>query len=153
MEHKRISLKIDSELANVALIGAAVNRLCEFSSLPRDQVNRLELAVVEAVNNSIEHAYGYVSGNTIEVEFSLSEDDISVTIHDTGNSMPPSAVSTITGGPKSIPSVEGIIQSELPECGWGLLLIKSLTDDVSYATVNGRNSLKMTYRVEREAVA
>lgn len=152
MKTKRITLTIGSELANVSLVGAAVSRLSEFSTLNRDQVNRLELAVVEAVNNSIEHAYGYAPGHTVEVELTMNDDNIIVTIHDTGNSMPVSAVNTIVGGDEPVmPSVEAS-DPDLPEGGWGLLLIKSLTDDVSYSTVEGRNSLRITYRCEREAV-
>lgn len=151
MNHKRITLTIGSELANVALVGAAISRLSEFSSLNRDQVNRLELAVVEAVNNAIEHAYGYAPGYSVEVELRMGDEDITVTIHDTGHSMPSTAVNSIVGDVDvAMPAVDGF-GSELPEGGWGLLLIKSLTDDVSYSSKAGRNSLRITYHCDREA--
>jgi serine/threonine-protein kinase RsbW len=151
MKEKSITLTIGSELANVALVGAAVSRLSEFSSLNRDQVNRLELAVVEAVNNAIEHAYGYAPGYDVEVELRMDDNEIMVTIHDTGNSMPSNAVNTIVGEDEApMPLVEGF-NEDLPEGGWGLLLIKSLTDDVSYSSEAGRNSLRITYHCDSEA--
>ena len=151
MKHKRIPLTIGSELENVALVGAAVSRLSEFSSLNREQVNRLELAVVEAVNNAIEHAYGYAPGHSVEVDLRMGAKDIIVTIHDTGNSMPSTAVNTIVGeeAAPSMPMIDGF-SADLPEGGWGLLLIKSLTDDVSYSSEAGRNSLRITYHCDSE---
>lgn len=79
-----IKLDIDSKLENVKLVGMAVNRLCclELSQAGCDEV---ELAVVEAVNNCIMHAYNKQPGNSVEVKFKIETQNILIEIMDSGS--------------------------------------------------------------------
>ena len=67
MRRGTITLAIESRLQDVFLIGLAVNKICSAIPLPDDDVYQLELCVVEAVNNSIEHAYSSEEGHRVEV--------------------------------------------------------------------------------------
>lgn len=141
MENKEIKLVIDSDLKNVSLVGRAINELCAFISDFRIEPYEIELCVVEAVNNCIEHAYGKESGHDVEVHFSLGRDRLVVDIYDTGKPMDPRLLRQANISTLEIDrdDLDGIAEQ-----GRGLPIIKEIMDSVVYEKKNGKNCLSMT---------
>ncbi len=136
----KIRLIIDSDFENVPLIGSAIRNLCSlipFSDIESDQV---ELCLVEAVNNCIEHAYGKQKGHDVEVIVSLNQDGIVLEICDTGKAMDQSRLENI-----DMPFQEIDIEDldSIPEEGRGLPIMKAVMDAMSYKTENRKNCLSM----------
>jgi len=138
---KSIRFVIDSDLENVPLVGMSVNRLCSLVPFPETEAYIMELCVVEAVNNSIIHAYHNQRGGEVETVFSLYPDRLVIQVFDSGTSMSESVVQR-----KDLPvsQADPTIIQDIPESGRGIGIIKSIMDYIDYSTDSGRNCLTMT---------
>ena len=133
-----ILLEIDSVLANTTLVAMAVRGLCAMTTLSPVAINRLELCLVEVVNNAIEHAYSNQAGHKVEAVVELEKTQLSITISDWGSPIP-----------------EGNLQQDKPQemdpespetwlcSGRGLHIVRKLMDTVEYSSHQGKNSLLM----------
>lgn len=132
-----LRLEIDSDLANTTLIAMAVRGLCAMTALSPVEVNRVELCVVEIVNNAIEHAYDHEKGHKVEVVAHLAQSALTLTVSDWGKAM-----------------VKGKLESaSLPvdlddpalwlDSGRGLPIVQNLMDSVSYHRNDDKNSFVM----------
>jgi serine/threonine-protein kinase RsbW len=129
-----IELTIDSQLDYVFLVGQAVGTICAASPLGATKAREAEAAVVEAVNNAIEHAYGNQKGHAVRVMVTLLADRIMFRICDTGRRMGQASAGWATGDHAS---------ADLEEGGRGFLIMRSLMDEVSYAQVGNQNVLTL----------
>lgn len=132
-----IQLVIRSNLENVWMVGVTINRLCTLV-LSQTACNEIELAVVEAVNNCIEHAYQQQDGQTISIDLTLDDAAVTVAIVDTGAPLDPALVAKI--------KVNGLVfdpadVDNLPEGGMGWFLINSMVDEVHYDATPNHNIL------------
>ena len=133
----KVRFQIESNLDEVALVGITVNALCSAIPLPDVEAYQIEMCVVEAVNNAIEHAYENMPGHPIEIRVSIDIDALKLIVRDEGRAM---------SGQSENPALEydpGNLDT-LPEGGMGLYLIDSVMDEVSYQTEHGSNILTMT---------
>ncbi|WP_300670128.1 ATP-binding protein [Desulfoluna sp.] len=136
MESKKITFSIDSNLRDVALIGLSINKICSQIPLSDVEVYQIEACVVEAINNTIEHAYKNSSGNPVEVKLNLGIDRITFEVCDIGIRMMASHTPSLDFDPDDL--------ENLPEGGMGLFIIQQVMDQVDYTSGNGQNILKMT---------
>lgn len=137
---KRIKLTIESDLEDVFLIGMTINRLCSITPFSDSECYKIELCVVEAVNNAIIHAYQNERGHEVEVIFSMDTRTLTIDICDTGRSMDADILQT-----SRMPSFDqDKDEMEVPERGRGLAIIKEVMDDVTYKTIEGKNWLTMS---------
>ncbi|MCY4472906.1 MAG: ATP-binding protein [Kistimonas sp.] len=136
---QRLTLGIDSRLSDTVLVAMAVRGLCTMTSLTAEDINRVELCVVEAVNNAIEHAYGGKSGFPVTVELVLCpQRSLEIGVVDCGEAMswPPSAK------PQATEDMGVWLTS-----GRGLSIVSRLMDEVRYESDQGRNTLYMVRRL------
>lgn len=133
------SLSIDSSLNEVARVAGHFKRFCG-PFLPADELSRMELCLVEAVTNVVEHAYGFKAGNTATVNFALGDDALVIEILDAGVSMQPGQLERETCNLEFDPDD---LQA-LPEGGIGLEIMKHYLDGLEYRRVDGQNVLRMT---------
>jgi serine/threonine-protein kinase RsbW len=129
-----IKLTIDSAFQHVFMVGLAVQRIC--SSIPLNDLAayEMEMAVVEAVNNSIEHACHNQPGHLIRVRIDLSEDRLTLVVSDTGE--------TVEYFPE-MPALEATDPAHPPERGRGILIIRAVMDEVRKRTDGSLNLLTM----------
>jgi len=134
-----ITLSIDSCLDQVFLVGLAVNTICVADALDERQAAEVELCVVEAMNNAIEHGYANEPGHTVAVMVSLAPDRIVCTVRDTG-----------------VPIEQRLWERQmaaslgddlLAEGGRGLLIIRSLMDELRYERDGNANALTFVKRL------
>jgi len=133
---KKIHLKIDSDLEHVALVGTAIKGMCLYCSLTEEMCSQIEIAVVEAVNNAILHAYDNRLGNNVDIYFCLEDKKIMMKVCDNGNSiqrMPEFAIEE---------PIEQI--DKIPESGRGLRIIHQIMDEVDYQSKEGKNCFVLT---------
>ncbi len=146
METGKINLSIDSDMRQVQHVGEAVRCLCSQLSLTGAKPSSVELAVVEAVNNSIEHAYQSQSGNSVDVAFEYDADCLNIRIKDYGMPMPKvvaGRLSTDVSMPKPSDDLDG-----LPVSGWGMELLKSVCDEVTYNRNKSCNTLSLSFKLD-----
>ena len=141
-ETQSLHLEIDSQLSNTTLIAMAVRGLCSITVLSPVEINRLELCLVEVVNNAIEHAYGNQSGNRVVVQIDLKKESITITVRDQGEAMSADVLEQNEEPELDLDSPESWLCS-----GRGLHIVKNLMDSVSYNSDAGENSLVMTKQI------
>jgi len=145
MDTGKIKLSIDSDMRQVQHVGEAVRVLASHLELADAKPSSVELAVVEAVNNSIEHAYRSETGNSIDVAFEYSTECLNIKVSDYGVPMPKSVAGqllTEVSMPDAVSDME-----DLPESGWGMQLLKSVCDEVSYNRTKSRNTLSLSFKL------
>lgn len=140
MSKRRLQLVIDGHLGNVAPLGHAVRAVCLGAGLGAAAAAEVELSVVEAVNNSIEHAYRERAGE-VRVSLQLGDETIEVRVCDTGQAMPEGTLARA-----SMPQFNPDQLALLPEGGMGLGIVKELMQDLHYESRDGENVLTMSRR-------
>ncbi len=136
MQHDRsIKLIIQSKIDDISLLSGAAKAVC--STVVTDEVilYNIELCLVEAVANVINHAYHRNPNHTIEITISLNDKNVTLQVTDSGASATLPFPQKITSNPEEI--------LNMPESGRGLFLINHIMDEVSYTQNNGKNHFTM----------
>ena len=117
-----ITLSIESEFRNVFLIGLAINKIACAIPLSEQAAFEMELAVVEAVNNAVEHAHKQCREKRVIVQVSLEPNRISFTVIDQGPPIHLQTLMSAAAGMENAPAIER---------GRGLAMIRALMDEVT----------------------
>lgn len=104
---------------------------------PEEICSAAELVLAEALNNIVEHAYGGRADGRISVAIRRCNLGLCLVLRDHGSAMP--GLSPPTGRDPSVPPLLG----NLPEGGFGWLLIRALASDVVYRRAPGCNHLML----------
>jgi len=144
VDPNRIELTIDSKLGDVFLAGLLVNSACRFTGLGEVEAYRMELCVVEAVNNAIHHAYHERPGNRVAVSLALYPDRMEFAITDQGDPIPADALETMRRVVAE--DLDPFSCQELPENGLGLQIMLEVMDEVNYRSSGGTNTLDLIKR-------
>jgi serine/threonine-protein kinase RsbW len=132
-------LAIESALDHVCLVGAAVRGVAAAAGLDALAAAQVELAVVEGVNNAIEHAYRGRPGQPVEVALGVVDHCLTIEIADRGLAMEwDRAYAAATARLDADPLADG---------GRGLVIMHQTMDEVGYRSHAGRNVLRLTKRI------
>ena len=134
--HARFSIL--SSFENVANLAEEVSVYCgDVHGTTADAIDMLRLCVAEALNNVVEHAYSGQDGKPIFAEVSVQPEKFEVLIIDEGKPMP-------RGGPPEAAMDFDLDDLEnLPEGGFGWMLIREQMDVVDYERRDGHNILRL----------
>ena len=139
MRSGTLTLVTDSCLDHVFLVAAAMRGIARDCGLDELNAAQVELAVVEAVNNAIEHAYAGHPGHRVEVHVAVAGGRLTVEVADTGAGMQWDVVrASALARAEADPLAEG---------GRGLLIITEVMDEVGYRRDGARNVLRLTKRI------
>lgn len=144
MKPKRIRLTIDSRLDHLARINRAVKELASFVPLSDAEAFQIELCAVEAVTNSIKHAYGNETAHRVEVAFALYPGRLTLEVCDTGRPMDQTLFEQKVALSLEIDPRN---RSHISETGRGLPIIREIMDSVAYRSEKGKNTLVMTKKM------
>ncbi|WP_298937324.1 ATP-binding protein [uncultured Ruegeria sp.] len=107
--------------------------------LPVQKADDVKIALAEAINNVVEHAYAGIAPAKVQVTCRLDQDRLDILISDTGNPLPG------LHPPDGIPASVDTTPQDLPEGGFGWYLIYELTSDISYERRKGCNRLSLRF--------
>ncbi len=125
-----------------AITGIAKLSTClEANGLPRNKAGDVKIALAEAINNVVEHAYAGITPAKVQIRCRLNQNWLDILISDTGKPMPGLSV------PDGIPAPLGTTIEELPEGGFGWFLIHQLTSDIRYERIQGCNRLSLRFNL------
>ncbi len=127
-------LVVDSDPAEVPKLQVKLLDLCGEAGLDELAAFKWTSAIIEAVNNCIEHAYGGEPGHPIALLWVHERDRITVEIRDRGRPLSP-------GLPKNPSPAEWDAES-----GRGWHIIREWTDSATYAREADENVLTLTRR-------
>jgi serine/threonine-protein kinase RsbW len=143
MLERRIKLVIESNIEDVQMVSTVINRLCTLGQLTDVEIFKIELAVVESVNNVIQHAYNNERGHEVEITFTLYANRVTFDICDVGRTMDLKHRIQVDKSPLEFDPTE---LNMLPEGGLGLAIIREVMDDVTYISRHDKNTLTLTKR-------
>ncbi|SFC63895.1 Histidine kinase-like ATPase domain-containing protein [Tropicimonas isoalkanivorans] len=95
----------------------------------------MEVVLGEVMNNVVEHAYPCRASGYLSIAIDPAGDAINLNVEDNGAAMPNQVL------PPGHPQDLDVTLHDLPEGGFGWLLIRELADDLRYERKNGRNLL------------
>ncbi|WP_299872515.1 ATP-binding protein [uncultured Cocleimonas sp.] len=124
--------EIDSDLSEVKNLASHFQAFCTYNKLNEQLSGLLELALVEAVNNIVIHAYEGVPGNSIKADYKKTDDNIIITLTDFGKQF--------SAKDKNAESKSDDIDA-LPEGNWGIDLIESIVDEIKRSRTGNSNTL------------
>lgn len=131
-------LVIPNSTQHLATVREAVREVVANSAFPSKDVNRIILAVDEAVANIMEHAYEEAREKdqlTIELKLDADSTRFEVVIIDSGREFDPSEI--------DVPDMDEHV-SQGRKNGLGIFLMRQIMDEVQYTFVQGfRNELRM----------
>ncbi len=107
--------------------------------LPETETDDVRIALAEAINNVVEHAYAGTTPENVHVKCSLGAENLEILITDSGVPMPEGALGT------RVPASVDTVLSDLPEGGFGWYLIRTLTSNVQYERRGGCNRLSLLF--------
>lgn len=138
-ERERLQFSISSSFENVAALAERVSTACSGRlTNSADAAEMLRLCLAEALNNIVEHAYDGAEGRPIYAHVNLSPKAYEVTLIDEGKPMPGGIVPDGEG-----PSFDEDALEDLPEGGFGWMLIRSEMDNIAYERRDGCNVLRL----------
>jgi serine/threonine-protein kinase RsbW len=136
----RLNIEIESRLEAVPLLGQVAYLLCTAAGFAPVEGSQLEVCVVEAVNNSILHAYRGDPAHTVELEVNLSCGQLVFDIWDSGTSADPAQMNADHRAALAVPA--GPVD-DLSHTGRGLAIIQEVMDSSEYTPGTERNRFRM----------
>lgn len=144
MEENGFSVTIDSRPECVAAAAAQISAKLQSWCAPEVAMD-MEICLVEAANNVIEHAYQGEGHHRLTLSaLRRSRDQIEILVIDDGKPIPADRLAEVP----VLPEFDAFDLETLPEGGFGLALIWSLADKVQYETVGGRNVMTLVKRLQ-----
>ncbi len=137
-------LRIGNDLSELTQVGAWINAWAQRHCVPSRIAERLDLCSSEAVTNVMMHAY--VDGDLHEISLRLAwhGGDLALEIQDDGAPFDP----TRAVEPEAAASLE-----EAHIGGWGIHLMRSLSNELRYRRANGHNHLTLVFKTNAVPVA
>ena len=136
---KKFQLHLPSMLGceKVAMdFAASVARSMNF---PADRVEDLKTAVAEACTNAIEHGNKLDASMKVGISLTIDKGRLQVAVQDEGTGI----------GRVPTPNIDSKIEGKSDPRGWGIFLIESLMDEVTFESTPEGNVVKMIIHLEK----
>jgi serine/threonine-protein kinase RsbW len=142
---RSIDIELTSDESAAALAADLVRVVAEKLELSDSAKAEVELAIVEAVNNAVEHSNKFDTSKRVFVAVSPSRARLVIRVADNGVGMSREVFERAAANMDHVASCE---IDELPQRGMGLSIIKMAMEDVSYEKSGDINVLTMKKSVE-----
>lgn len=134
-----MTLNIHNNIAEISQLAPFLDEVAEAYGIAPDVSFKLNLALDEALANSISYAYPEGTEGSITLEADVDGDDLLFHLIDEGTPFDP----TKEGDVDITLSVE-----ERPIGGLGIFLIKQMMDSVTYKRVDNKNILELRKKIK-----
>ena len=136
---KKFQLHLPSMLGceKVAMDFAA--SVAKSMNFPADRVEDLKTAVAEACANAIEHGNKLDANMKVGVSLTVDEDRLQIAVQDEGSGI----------GQVQTPDIDTKLEGTADTRGWGIFLIESLMDEVTFESTPKGNVVKMIIHLEK----
>ena len=137
---KNIELHIPSVMGYEKIAMECAASMAKKMGFTEDRIEDLKTAVAEACLNAIEHGNKMDTSTKVGITLTAEESRLQVSVKDEGKG----TVKVPT------PSIESKIKGEDRSRGWGIFLIKSLVNEVTFEqSPGGGNVTKMVIYLEK----
>ncbi|EEX09424.1 putative anti-sigma B factor [Ruegeria lacuscaerulensis ITI-1157] len=135
----RLDLSFEASESEASRAIAAVHHSLMKLGLPADRHGDAKIAIAEAVNNVVEHAYAGLPPGQVQLQGFADIRGLEIRILDSGKPLPGLRV------PDGIPASVDTSIGNLPEGGFGWFMIRKLSDDIQYERRSGQNRLSLWF--------
>ncbi|MEM7190806.1 MAG: ATP-binding protein [Pseudomonadota bacterium] len=143
MHDAQHQFSITSSFQNVSDLAEKVSSICKSrSGIDSDAADALRLCIAEALNNIVEHAYGGIEGKPIYANLRFMPEGYEVMLIDEGKPMPGGQI------PDTMVNFDESVLEDLPEGGFGWMLIRDQMDSIDYERRDGCNVLRLCKAVD-----
>ncbi len=149
--YMKIRLSIERDLEQIGPVGECLKQLCSLGDFP--ELAQVELLVSELLTNVIKHSepddsnlHDFPVGLTVVAD----GDNLTLSVSEIGKPMDGEVVRKYTDTKIEMPATDGDLY-DLPESGWGMQLIKSICDDISYERLDDSNVLHLCFDLKTAA--
>ncbi len=132
-------LTLENEIGQISRLSKFISNIATSRGLDEDLAMNINLAMEEAVTNSIMYAYPEGTRGEIEVDARVDDDTIEFTIADCGMEFDPTA--------RPEPDINAGAE-ERPIGGLGIFLVKNIMDSVSYTREKDTNILRLIKKLK-----
>ena len=122
-------------------ISEIVSRLRD-RGIPAGRADEVQIALTEAVNNVVEHAYSGSAPGDVTIDCQLHAERLWVSIRDAGAPYPGGTL------PDGKPAEIDVQSADLPEGGFGWFLIRELASRVEYERTGRGNNLSLCFEIQ-----
>jgi serine/threonine-protein kinase RsbW len=136
------SFTVASDRALVPTVADRIRGILSTYGIEADVALELEICLVEALNNSIEHGYAGDTGQVIEIRTTVETHSLIIEVRDRGKGLERTHLEAIVDLAPDPDDIDAI-----PERGRGLAIIKKVMNEVSYTQRGGVNTLRMSVRL------
>ncbi len=142
-ELRRLSLHFPATDLDVRCSMVLLEGLLASAGVGRADAEKTELVLTEVLNNVVEHAMPTDQNREIHLELCLSSSVLTCKISDSGRAMP--------GGepPMGAIDIKDVPRAELPEGGFGWMLIRRLTQSLTFRRLGCENHLELAIPLAR----
>ena len=123
--------------AGARLAAEAFDSFAVARAIPPEVIRSVQIALDEVISNTVTHGYGQAANGRIEVRFRIADGILEVTIQDDA----PAFDLLASPEPDTTAALDGRRAG-----GLGILLTRSLMDDVRYERTDGRNRVTLRKR-------
>ena len=137
---KKIELHIPSILGFEKVAMECAASVAKKMGFTEDRIEDLKTAVSEACLNAIEHGNKMDTSTKVGITLTLEESKLQIAIKDEGKGI----------GEIPLPRIEDKIEGKEQTRGWGIFLIRSLVNEVTFEpSPEGGNITKMIIYLEK----
>ncbi len=138
LHYLNFHLSLRNEVSQISRLAPFISKIAKVKHLDSTLASSLNLALEEAVTNSVMYAYPEGTEGIVDVKAILNEDSIQFVISDKG----------IPFDPTAAPAVDTSLGVEERAIGGlGIHLVRKIMDNVSYRRDGSRNILSMTKKI------
>jgi anti-sigma regulatory factor (Ser/Thr protein kinase) len=138
-----IRLAIQSRLEHVRLIRAALFGVLDHLRVVESDIQALELAVTEIVNNSVEHGYAGSENEQVKVLIEVCGSQVQIEVVDTAEAFPEDHLHRLLGEPEPMPEPD----EEWSLRGHGLQIVRQIVDTIAVKSNEDGNVLTFSKHV------
>lgn len=132
-------IEIINQVSEIERVAAFIEELGEELNLSPSMVMNINLAIEEAIVNSILYAYPKESRNTISLAAECSGNELIFVLTDEGTAFDPTQV----------PEVDtSLAVEDRPIGGLGIFLVRKIMGEVTYQRIDDKNRLEMRKKLE-----
>jgi len=131
---------ITSEYHNISIVSTKIRNFLKENKISKEIIDPILISLMEALNNSVEHAYLEKPGNEIDIIVTISKFKVTIDILETGIPRTNFSKPKLEFDPDDI--------STAPEGGMGLYIMDNLMDGVDYSSQNGVNTTTFYKRIK-----
>lgn len=133
---------IRNDLAEIETLSARIAEFCREERIGDDAIFYVQLALDEAVSNTIKYGYGDGAAHQIHIRIGVHERKLTLEIEDDARAFDPLQA---PAPDFSLPA------DERPSGGLGIYLLRKVMDSVEYERTGSKNILRLTKSVDRPA--